>query len=244
MRVAVAGSSGLIGTQVVGLLTESGHDVVRLSRTDGVNLLQPDGLEKVLAGVGTVIDVTRSDAMGRDEATRFFTVVAENLGRAAAAAGVRRSVVLSIVGVDQGQDFDWYAATLAHENATREHAPGACVLRATQFHEFPGQILDRSRHGETAAIMDVPCQPVDSAEVARALAEVATATTAPDTDLAGPRVERLVELVRLLAEHHHRPVRVEPMTALPSLAGGSMLPGPGALTRGIDWRTWLARQPS
>ena len=44
--------------------------------------------------------MTQSPSLDEDEATRFFARAAENLGRAGTAAGVQRSVVLSIIGVD------------------------------------------------------------------------------------------------------------------------------------------------
>src|SRR5699024_567205 len=138
-------------------------------------------------------------------------------------SGVQRTVVLSIVGVDRGQDYDWYVATLAHEAATRELAPGARVLRTTQFHEFPGQVLRRaqagSNHDGSVTIMDVATQPVDSAEVARALLDLATDPTADDRQLAGPRAERLVDLVRDLVAHEGLGIEVVPGPAPASMAG-------------------------
>ena len=83
---------------------------------------------------------------------------------------------------------------------------------------------------------------VDSAEVVRLLLDLATGETTGDQDLAGPQVERLVDQVRRLAEHTGSDVTVEPVLAPPSMAGGSMLPGPDALLRGPDWATWLDQQ--
>lgn len=246
MRIAVAGSSGLIGSQVCRLAVEAGHEVVRLSRTDGVDLLDPDAVAKALVDVEAVVDVSRPSVMDLASAREFFTTVARNLGAAGRQAGVRRTVVLSIVGVDRGQDYDWYVATLAHEQAIREHAPGARVLRTTQFHEFPGQILQRALAGRapsgTVTIMDVPTQSVASAEVARALVELATDPNSGDRQLAGPRSERLVDLVRELVAHHGLDLTVVPGPAAASMAGGSMLPGSEVPTAGIDWRTWLENQ--
>lgn len=243
MRLAVAGATGLIGAQLTRLAGRSGHDVVRLSRADGIDLTDSAGLAETLAGVEAVIDVTRSPSMDKQQAIDFFTTVSQNLGRAAIEAGVRRTVVLSIVGIERAQDFDWYVATLAHERAARLSCPGACVLRSTQFHEFPGQALARSRVGDWAPIMDVPLQPVDSAEVARALLETATDPRCSDRELAGPRVEQLVDLVRLLVAWRREPVAVEPAVAVASMTAGAMLPGPDALVRGPDWRTWLSTRP-
>ena len=133
MRIAIAGATGLIGSQLTALARKEGHDVVEISREAGIDLLAPDGLAEVLAGADAVVDVT---ACPMDQAGTFFPAVARNLGGAATAAGVRRSVVLSIVGVDRSPDYDYYVAKLAQEQAYRETAPGAVVLRATQFHDF------------------------------------------------------------------------------------------------------------
>ncbi len=237
-RLAVAGATGLIGTQLVQLAAGAGHEAVPLSRTHGVDLTRPDGLVERLAGVDVIVDVTRPSTMDEGEATHFYETVVGNLARAAHEAGVPRTLVLSIVGIEESQDFPWYRVTLAHERAVREQAPGAQVLRATQFHEFPGQVLERSREGAAAQIMDMPTQPVASAEVARLLLEMATVGDGGDRELAGPRPERLVDLVRYLCELRGDPLEVTPVPATPDVAGGSVLPGPNALRRGPDWRTW------
>ena len=241
MKIAVAGATGLVGAQLTALAREEGHEVVALARSTGFDLLRPEGdrLREALAGVEVVVDVTSS--AGVEDAEPFFTAVARNLGHAAAAAGVIRTVVLSIVGVDRSPDFDYYVAKLAHERATREHAPGPVVLRATQFHEFAGQMLAWNTQDGVVRVMDVPSQPVATGEVARVLLDLATGALSGDQDLAGPRVERLVDQVRALVDRSGSGVTVEPAPAAASMAGGSMLPGPDALLRGPDWATWLAQ---
>lgn len=246
MRIAVAGSSGLIGSQVCQLARAAGHEVVAISRSDGVDLLDVDALAQALVGVDVVVDVTRPSQMDLASARGFFTTVARNLAVEGRRAGVQRTVVLSIVGVDRGQDYDWYVATLAHEQATREQAPGPRVLRTTQFHEFPGQVLRRAiaagREPGRVEIMDVPLQPVESAAVAGALLDLATDPAADDRQLAGPRAERLCALVRDLIAHLGLELEVVPGPAPRSMAGGSMLPGSDATIAGVDWRTWLRSQ--
>lgn len=243
MRIAVAGSSGLIGAQVCRRAQAAGHDVVALSRTDGVDLLDVEAVADALTGVEAVVDVVRPSVTDLASAREFFETVARNLAVVGRRAGVRRTVVLSIVGIDHGQDFDWYVATLAHERATVEQSPGACVLRTTQFHEFPGQVLDRALAGRevegSVEIMDVPIQPVDSAEVARALLDLATDPDAGDRQLAGPRPERLVDLVADLVVHDGMDLEVRAGPAPASMAAGSMLPDADVTIAGVDWHTWL-----
>jgi len=243
MKIAVAGSTGLIGRKVVALATTQGLEVVELARSLGFDLLHPDRrLTDALTGVEAVIDVTQGPSLDAQEATDFFETVATNLGKAAAAAGVRRSVVLSIVGTDLSPDYGYYVAKLAHENATRAHAPGPVVIRATQFHEFADQMLGWNRDGDVTRIIDVPLQPVSTDEITKLLVEAATGQVDHDVDLAGPKPERLVDLVERVIAAQGLPVKVEAIDGPPSMAGGSMLPGPGAWLRGPDWETWFAAQ--
>jgi uncharacterized protein YbjT (DUF2867 family) len=116
------------------------------------------------------------------------------------------------------------------------------IVRATQFHEFPGQMLQWNLQGDLTRIIDVPLQPVASAEIAELLVAAATGEVPGDVELAGPRAERLVDLVERLVAHRGLPITVAPVQAPASMAGGSLLPGPGALLRGPDWETWLRGQ--
>lgn len=246
MKIAIAGSTGLIGSKLTALAREEGHEVVEIARETGFDLLAPapGQLERALAGVEAVVDVTSTGGTQEEgPARRVFEGVATSLGDAATAAGVRRSVVLSIVGVDRSPDYGYYVAKLAHEQATRAHAPGARVLRATQFHDFARQVFEWNQDGATTRIIDVQVQPVDPAEIVRVLLDLATGTLDRDVDLAGPRRERLVDLVERYAAHVGSDITVQPVDAPASLAGGSMLPGDDALLRGADWATWLAAQP-
>ena len=242
MRIAIAGATGLIGSRLADLAGREGHDVVKIARENGFDLLKSDGLEEALRGVDAVVDVTQSPSLDEQEATAFFQTVATNLGKAARAAGVRRTVVLSIVGADKSPDYGYYVAKVAQETAHRATSPGAVVLRATQFHEFAGQMLAWNTSDGTASIIDVPTQPVAVAEIVRLLLDLATGVQVGDTELAGPKPEQLVDQVRELVRRSGSGVEVVAVEGPPSMAAGSMLPGPDALVRGPDWLTWLDEQ--
>jgi len=240
MKIAVAGATGNIGSQLTALARKEGHEVVEIARETGFDLLDPGtGLETALAGVDTVVDVT---ACPLDQAATFFPTVARNIGAAATAAGVRRSVVLSIVGVDRSPDYDYYVAKLAQEQVYRETAPGVVVLRATQFLDFAAQMLQWNTQDGVARIIDVPTQPVATAEIVRLLLDLATASVDGDTELAGPKQENLVDQVRRLIEASGLDVRVEAVPGPASLMNGAMLPGPDALVRGPGFDAWLAER--
>jgi uncharacterized protein YbjT (DUF2867 family) len=243
MKIAVAGATGLVGSQVTALARAQGHEVVELTRGTGFDLLNPDDrLREALTGAAAVVDVTSSPSVQGDEAQTFFTTVAENLGRAATAAGVQRTVVLSIVGTDLSPDFPYYVAKVAQEQAYRAHAPGVLIVRATQFHEFPIQTIDWYRQGDVVYALDVPTQPVATAEIAALLVSAAVGEVAGDVDLAGPQPERMIDLVQRVIERRGLQLKVEPAPTPQSMREGSMLPGPEALLRGPDWQTWFDQQ--
>jgi uncharacterized protein YbjT (DUF2867 family) len=66
MRIAVAGATGNIGIRTVAALERAGHEVVRISRSLGVDLITGDGLEAALAGVEAVVDATSYETAPRD----------------------------------------------------------------------------------------------------------------------------------------------------------------------------------
>jgi uncharacterized protein YbjT (DUF2867 family) len=243
MRIAVAGSTGLVGRNVVAAAIAAGHEVVGLARENGIDLTSPDGLAERLAGVDAVVDVTASPGIDPAEATEFFTTVARNLGEAATAAGVARTVVLSIIGVDAMPDYGYYQAKLAQEQAVIEHAPGPRILRAAQFLNFPAQMLQWSRQGDVVTLPEMKTQPVAVEEIARVLLALADGTeTRTRVELAGPKPEDLADLVRQLIAHRGEQVTVETRVESEGMASGACLPGPDAIIAGPDFATWLAEQ--
>jgi uncharacterized protein YbjT (DUF2867 family) len=96
-----------------------------------------------------------------------------------------------------------------------------------------------------ATIPDMPVQPVALAEVVRVLLELATEPDRPSRlELAGPRRERLTELVSRLVAARGEPLRVEPAPVSTAVRDGALLPGPAAELAGPDFTTWLAERTS
>lgn len=244
MRLAIAGSTGLVGGRLAALAAAEGHEVVELTRSAGIDLVGGTDIAGHLAGAQSVVDVTNAPAPEGPVATDFFATVGRRLGDAAAEAGVRRTVLLSIINIENAP-VGHYAAKLAHEEATRAHAPGLVVLRAAQFHEFAGQCLAWGRDGDTTSVPDMPVQPVALDTVVRTLLDLAVGDRVPTrVDLAGPRPERLVDLAERLVERDGLGLVVKPAPVAEELAGGAMLAGTGATLAGPDFETWLAARPT
>ena len=187
---------------------------------------------------------------------KFFTTAARNLHDAGERAGVARIVVVSIIGCDRftgGGPLGGYdVAKVAQERAHLDGPIPAQILRAAQFHEFVGQLLDWGTQGEVAYVPAIRTQLVAARNVAEALADLATRSGAanlgaPVPEIAGPRVERLVDAARLLAARRGSPAQVEE-TSDPDdpdrdlLAGDGLLPGPHAKLAGPTFQQWLDSQ--
>lgn len=249
VKIAVAGATGQVGVPLVDAARAAGHEVVPIARSLGIDLTDPSAdLVAHLEGVDTVIDVTQSVEREVGQASEFFTTVARHLGEAARAAGVRRTVLLSIIGVDRiaadepdpmGRDAH-YRAKHRHEQATLAHAPGPRIVRAAQFHDLARVLLEAARQGDVSYVADMPVQPVDVPEVVRVLLAVATGSLDdPVVEVAGPKVERFSDLAAAFAARDHEGLRVEPVPVGGALADGALLPGPGAVIAGPAFDEWF-----
>jgi uncharacterized protein YbjT (DUF2867 family) len=243
MKIAVTGATGRLGPHVVDVLQDAGHDVVAMSRSTGVDVITREGLDDALAGVDVVIDLATGPSPDRDEAARFFTTAAANLQEAAQRAGVRRIVVVSIIGCDKFVN-GYNAAKTAHERALMEGPVPVRILRAAQFHELVGQMLEWGTQDDVAHVPEMRIQPVAARTVAEELAKLLGDDAPAIVELAGPRPESLVELARRLAERRGDGVRVQGVTNpddtdSPLYTDGTLLPGSDAIVAGPTFEAWL-----
>jgi uncharacterized protein YbjT (DUF2867 family) len=247
MRIAVAGGTGQVGTHVVAVARERGHEVVVLTRGTGVDLVAATGVAEALTGAEVVIDVASATTLDADESVAFFSAVTRTLLDAETAAGVRHHLALSIVGVDRAP-WGYYAGKMAQEHLIESGEVPWTILRATQFHEFAEQIYERATIGPLHVAPRMRTQPIAAHEVAEHLVSLAEAGPAGRArDLGGPREERLVDMVRGLARRRGSRAWI-PAIPLPGALGraqrdGSLLPGPDAVLGTQTYPEWLAARP-
>lgn len=230
VKIAVAGGTGVVGRHTVDAVRAAGHEPMVLARSTGVDVTTGAGLADALAGVDAIIDTTNVTTSSAKKAIAFFDAATRNLTNAAEAVSAR-IVALSIVGIDR-VPFGYYEGKLRQEQVLADSGVPHSILRATQFHEFPGQILNRVP-GPIAVTPKMRMQPVAAAEVAQVLVELATGTPSAMTELAGPREEYLPDLVRRLlnARGTRKPVWA---VRMPGKGGKAMATG-GNLPTG-DYR--------
>jgi uncharacterized protein YbjT (DUF2867 family) len=245
-KIAVVGATGRVGRYVVDALTNRGYDVVPISRSTGVDVITGEGLSAALAGVDAIVDAATGPSPDEETATSFFTTSAHNLQRAGQQAGAQRIVVVSIIGTDRFT-AGYGAAKNAHEKAMLAGPIPAHVLRAAQFHEFVGQLVDWGTRDGIGYVPRMRTQLVAAQSVGEELAELAVGDGFTDkavTEIAGPREENLVDAATLLAAQRGHPAKIEGVPVPEELYGdlddtGALLPGPGAILAGPTFEEWL-----
>ena len=243
MRIAVAGGTGVVGSRVVDALRNGGHEAVVLSRAAGVDLTTGVGLDAAIEGADAIVDTANVSTLSADAAIRFFETATGNLAAAAARAGVSHLVLLSIVGIDR-MPHDYYAGKLAQERVVQAAEVPWTILRATQFHEFARQLYDTAKLGPLHVAPRARVQPIAAHEVGEHLARLATGPAQGRTaDLAGPREERLDEMVKTFAHRTGRggwiPSVSLPGAQMKGMRAGYALPGPGATLGTQTYAEWL-----
>ena len=246
-KIAVTGATGRVGSHLVEILEQRGHDVVPIARSKGVDVVSGEGLEEALAGAETIIDTATGPSPDQEEATNFFTASARNIQRAGAAAGAKRIVVVSIIGIDKFQG-GYNAAKLAQERALLEGPLPVRIVRAAQFHEFFDQFVGWMTQDGVAYLPEMQTQPVAARVVAETLADAAEEPEIENgkiTEVAGPRGERLADVAAALfaSRGDSTEIREAPQTDDPdakAYAEGAALPNPGAKLAGPSYEEWLA----
>jgi uncharacterized protein YbjT (DUF2867 family) len=253
--ILVTGGTGTLGRLLVPLLRDAGAQVRVLSRrqhedTARVESVTGDlttgaGVDAAVDGAGTIVHCAGANK-GDDQTT--MTLV-----RAAARAGARHLVYISVVGADRvpvvsridRAMFGYFASKRAAERVVEDSGLPWTTLRATQFYDLALAVV---RQMAKLPVIPVPTgirfQPVETAEVAGRLVELTLGEPAGLVpDLAGPRVYGMDELVRsyLRASGRRRPllpVRLPGKAARAIRAGANLAPdhADGHLT----WEDFLA----
>jgi len=242
MKLTVIGGTGLIGSQVVQKLTAAGHQAVPAAPSTGVDVITGKGLDKALDGADVEINLTNSPTF--DEASMdFFRTSMTNLLAAGERAGVGHQVILSIVGVDQVPQMDYYRAKTLQEELLRQGSTPYSIVRATQFFEFMDATLAMTSDESTVRLPATRIQPIAADDVADAVVEVSTGAPLQGIwNVAGPDVFALDELGRLTlaAQHDDRAVITDNQAGpFGGINGDVLTAGPDAHLAPTHYEDWI-----
>jgi len=197
MKIVVAGGTGLIGSAVLKILVERGHDTVAAARSTGVDVITGKGLSEALAGADVVIDTLNPELDDPAAKLAFFEHAGRRLVEAAERSGVRHRVVLSALGADRLSLSGFFLAKLMQENVVRTSQIPYTIVRSAPFYETLYGIATEADDGGRIRLPPIPMQPVASGDVALALADVALADPANGVkEIVGPEQMRLTDLAQ------------------------------------------------
>jgi uncharacterized protein YbjT (DUF2867 family) len=169
----------------------------------------------------------------------------DNLLTAASAAHVGHVVILSIVGADEVPGLVYYRAKVLQEDILKASPLPYSIVRATQFFEFIDATVSATADENTVRLPATLVQPIASADVARAVAEVSAGTPLQGTrSIAGPDVFALDELgkITLAAHDDHRAVVTDNSAGMFAAASGdALIAKDGAVIAQTTYQEWLAR---
>lgn len=209
MKIVVIGGTGLIGSKVVRRLQYLGHEALAASPNTGVNTITGEGLAEALAGAKVVIDVANSPSFEDAAALAFFQTAGHNLLAAEQAAGVVHHIALSVVGTERLQAGGYFRAKMAQEKLIEASPVPYSILRSTQFFPFVLGIIQSGAVGDEVHLSSAVVQPIDAADVAAALVDIALAPPLNGmVEIAGPEAIRLDAFARqyLDAKHDDRKI--------------------------------------
>ncbi len=243
MKIVVIGGTGLIGSKLVRMLRERGHQAVPASPDTGVNTITGEGLAEALTNAEVVVDVSNSPSSDDAAVLKFFDTSTGNLLRAEAAAGVGYHVALSVVGTERLTASGYFRGKIAQERLIRRSTIPYSIVHATQFFEFIKRIADDATEGNTVRVASVLIQPMAAEDVAREVARVCVAAPVNGIiEVAGPEQFRLDDLIRQYLRETGDPrlVVVDPQARYSGaeLEERTLLPGDDARlaeTRFEDW---------
>jgi uncharacterized protein YbjT (DUF2867 family) len=194
--ILVTGGSGVLGSLVVPLLSDAGHDVRVLSRRPGAGTHTGDlatgaGVDEATDGTDVIVHCASDTRhFGRQDVEQTRTLVE------AAAGSAEHIVYISIVGIDSIPLY-YYVRKLACEGVIATSGIPYTIFRATQFHQLIEYLLNGVRRLPVAPLpLDFRFQPVAAREAAARLAELVEAGPAGGRapDMGGPEVHTLSEL--------------------------------------------------
>ncbi|HTZ91397.1 MAG TPA: LysR family transcriptional regulator [Streptosporangiaceae bacterium] len=195
-------------------------------------------LDSAEVGINLANSPTFDDAL-----LSFFRTSMTNLLRAGQRAGLRHQVILSIVGVDQVPELDYYRAKTLQEDLLRQGPTPYSIVRATQFFEFMDAVLAENSDDKTVRLPATVIQPIAASDV---VDEVVDVSTGPPLEgirnVAGPDIFPLDELGRitLAARQDKRTVVTDDEAGMFGPVTGDMLTaGTDAHLAPTHYQDWL-----
>lgn len=247
MKAVVIGGTGLIGSKVVNILRQKGHEVIVGSPSTGINSITGEGLADAFVNADIVVDLANSPSFEDKAAMEFFETAGRNLTAAELNAGVKHHIALSVVGTNELQESGYFRAKQVQEELIRKSGIPFTIVHATQFMEFVPSIVAFSSNGVNIQAATAKIQPIAAEDVAALVAEIALETPANGiVEIGGPERFSLVSLLQnyLVKTGDARQVAAmeENIYFGAHISDLTLVPGDGARLGSTTFNTWFSKQ--
>ena len=244
MKILVIGGTGRIGSKVVERLRAAGHDIVVAAPSTGIDVLTGEGLDAAMDGTDVVVDLANSPSFEDAAVLSFFVTAGHNLLAAAARAGVRHHVALSVVGTDKLAASGYFRGKIAQERLIRDSGLPYTIIHSTQFFEFLPGIIQSAGDGATLQLPTADVQPIAAEDVADAVARIAQQPPADGVvEIAGPERTSMAALAQrfLQLTGDPRPVMADAQALYfgARLQADTLVPVGQAWTGRVGFDAWL-----
>lgn len=143
MRIAVTGASGFVGGALVRRLVDSGHDVVRISRRDGIDITDVGALREALRGCEAVAHCAGINReIGDQTYARVHVEGTRAVVAAAREAGVKRIALVSFLRARPYGPSAYHRSKWAAEGTVRSSGLEWTVLKPGVIHGRGDHMLD------------------------------------------------------------------------------------------------------
>lgn len=245
MKIVIIGGTGLIGSQIVNQLQQSGHEVIAASPSNGVNILTGEGLKEILQGAQVVVDVSNSPSFEDTAVMNFFKTANENLLPAEKAAGVQHHIALSVVGTQKLQASGYFRAKQVQEDMIKASGIPYTIVHATQFFEFAGGIVQMSTADGKVILPAANIQPIASKDVAAFMVKTVLEQPANQIlEIGGPQKYEMTVWIKQYLQATHKNLEVIANAKAPYsgalLTANTLVPEAAVSLGETHYATWIA----
>lgn len=255
MKLAVLGASGVLGKLVCTDLAARGHEVLPISRKNGVDASNGESLSTALAGVDVLIDCINHAVASAKKAVPLFTETTQNAVAAAEANNIGRVVCITIAGANDpvvGRGYGYYQGKAIQEQIYRNSSLDVAFVHSTQWYELIGTLIDSTTLGPLAVPPKLLMAPIPAAVAAQLVCDIAVGDVhVPDSgtiSIRGAEQGQLSDFARRILKASGKVGTKNPrwFIALPyigkAIATGALVPEPADRTDNTTVEQWLAAQ--
>jgi len=177
MKLAITGSSGFVGGHLARLLTGEGHEVVRISRREGIDVTSTVALAKAFAGCEVAVHCA---GINREIGTQTYQAVHVEGTRAvvdaAKSAGVSKVVLMSFLRARPSCGSPYHESKWQAEEIVRASALDYTIVKAGMTYGRGDHMLDHLSHSlhtlplfATVGFREKPIRPLAIRDLTRIL---------------------------------------------------------------------------